>query len=231
MRIIILSIISWLVIVCIAIVVIFSVLTILKITKKAIEKIGVSRKEFVISLVISAIVIIILSISVREYFVLKSPADRISGNKLSQVPPPPQKEEQIKENQSQPEIKEQVLMGTSTEKDESSVAVAPEETVLRSEKEEPKEKKQKKLLQPLKSSKAIFTVQVGSFADLSHAKALKMRIRNDGYDAFIAPATLKKGKVYKVCAGKFIERKEAETLSEKIRNAEGLQTFITSLQP
>jgi len=39
------------------------------------------------------------------------------------------------------------------------------------------------------------------------------------------------GKLYKVYIGKFTERDEAKTISEKIRNNEGIQTFVTSLQP
>ena len=225
------SIISWLVIVCIAVLVIFSVLAILKITKKAMEKIGISRNEFIIGFVISAIVVIILSISVREYFVLKSPADKISGNKL--LKGLPEKEEHIKEYQSQPptQIKEQVPMGTSTEQVESSVAAPHEEAVSQGGKKVPKEKRQKKLLQPLKPSKAMFTVQAGAFSDFSHAKSLKGRFNKKGYNAYITSSTTAEGKLYKVFIGKFIEREEAETLSEKIRNAEGLQTFVTLLLP
>jgi cell division septation protein DedD len=232
MRIILLSIISWLALICIAVVVIFSVLAILKITKEAIKKIGVSRNEFIISLIVSAIFVIVLSFSVLKYFVWKSPTDKISESKSLEAPL--QKEEPIKEIQSQAptQLKEQVLMETSTEQVESSVAVPPEEAVSRSEKKEPKEKKQKKLLQPLKPSKAMFTVQMGAFSDFSHAKSLKRRFNKKGYNAYITSSTtLEKGKLYKVCIGKFIEREKAKVLSEKIRNSEGLQTFVISLQP
>lgn len=235
MRIIFLSIISWFALICIAIVVIFSVLAILKITKEAIKKVGVIKNKSIISLIILAIFVIVLSFSILRNFVWKSPTDKISESKSLEAPL--QKEGPIKEIQSQTptQLKEPVPMETSTEQVESSVTVPPEEAVSRSEKKETKEKKQKKqkkLLQPVKPASAMFTVQMGAFSDLSHAKSLKRRFNKKGYDAYITSSTtLEEGKLYKVCIGKFIEREKAKTLSEKIRNSDGLQTFVTTLQP
>jgi cell division septation protein DedD len=37
----------------------------------------------------------------------------------------------------------------------------------------------------------------------------------------------KEGRLYKVCIGKFSDRKKAESLCEKIKKTEGFQAFIT----
>jgi len=231
MRIILWSIISWLALACIAVVVIFSVLAILKIIKEAIKKIGVSRNEFIISLIVSSIFVIVIFFSVLKHFVWKSPTNKISESKSLETSL--QKEEPIKEIQSQasPQLKKQVLKETTTGHAESSVAALPKEAVSRGKKKEPKENRQKELLQPLKSSKAVFTVQAGAFSDFSHAKSLKGIFNKKGYNAYITSSTSIEGKLYKVCIGKFIEREKAKTLSEKIRNSEGIQTFVTSLKP
>jgi hypothetical protein len=83
-----------------------------------------------------------------------------------------------------------------------------------------------------KPSGVIFTVQAGAFRNSSYAKAFETRLKENGYNAYINQSESKEGeKLYKVCIGKFTEREEAKTLSEKIRNSEGIQAFVTSLQP
>ncbi len=84
----------------------------------------------------------------------------------------------------------------------------------------------------VKPSGVIFTVQAGAFRNESYAKALETLLKEKGYSAYTTLSESKEGeKLYKVCIGKFTERKEAKTLSEKLRNSEGIQTFVTSLQP
>jgi hypothetical protein len=101
---------------------------------------------------------------------------------------------------------------------------------------EVKKEIQKESPQPPKPSEeplaVIFTVQVGAFKNSSYAETLTAWLKEKGYSAYITLSGSKEGdKLYKVCIGKFIEREKAKTLSEKIRNSEGLQTFVTSLQP
>ncbi|MEW6001099.1 MAG: SPOR domain-containing protein [Nitrospirota bacterium] len=77
----------------------------------------------------------------------------------------------------------------------------------------------------------IFIIQAGAFRDLSHAKALTKKLNDKGYNAYIILTGIKDGeRLYKVCIGKFSDRKKAEALSEEIRNIEGLKTFVT-LEP
>lgn len=83
--------------------------------------------------------------------------------------------------------------------------------------------------QPSKPSMVLFTVQVGAFSDLSHAKAIKRKLVNKGYNAYITISESKTaGKLYKVCIGKFSDKGKAESLSTKIKKTERLQTFVTS---
>jgi cell division septation protein DedD len=78
----------------------------------------------------------------------------------------------------------------------------------------------------------LFTVQVGAFKNASYAEARMAWLKEKGYSAYMTLSGSKDGgKLYKVCIGRFTEREKAKTLSEKIRNSEGLQTFVTSLQP
>jgi cell division septation protein DedD len=108
---------------------------------------------------------------------------------------------------------------------QSKGAVLPKEIEAQSEKtEETKEK----YLKPQKPSEAIFTVQVGAFSNASYAEALATWLKEKGYHVYTLLGSKEGKKLYKVCIGKFIEREKAKILSEKIKNSEGLQTFVTS---
>jgi septal ring-binding cell division protein DamX len=87
-------------------------------------------------------------------------------------------------------------------------------------------------LEPQKpSEEAVFTVQVGAFKNSSYAEYLMAYLKKKGYSVYITLSGSKEGeKLYKVCIGKFIEREKAKILSEKIKNSEGIQTFVISLQ-
>lgn len=94
---------------------------------------------------------------------------------------------------------------------------------------EDKEEKSPLLQKP---KEAIFTVQVGAFRNASYAEALATWLKDKGYNAYITATGSKEGeKLYKVYIGKFSKREKAKTLSEKIKSSEGLQAFVTSLQP
>jgi hypothetical protein len=86
-----------------------------------------------------------------------------------------------------------------------------------------------KSLQPLKPPESTFTVQAGTFRDISRAEDLKNRLVQKAYKAYIAVSESKNnGKLYKVCIGEFSSREEAESLSVEIEKTEGLETFVTS---
>jgi len=84
-------------------------------------------------------------------------------------------------------------------------------------------------LQLQKSSIGSFTVQAGIFKSFFYASALQKRLRERGYDAYIYLSKSKNGeKVHKVYIGAFGEKKEAEALCKKIKNSQGLHTFVTT---
>lgn len=117
----------------------------------------------------------------------------------------------------------------STKKVPLQDAATPEEAGSKSATVEDKKETS---LQSQKPSETIFTVQVGSFKNHSYVEALIARLKEKGYTAYITLSGSKEEEqLYKVCIGKFTEREKAKTLSEKIKNSEGLQTFVTSLQP
>jgi hypothetical protein len=104
------------------------------------------------------------------------------------------------------------------------------ETKEGKETKEVRETKEKSL-QPQKPLEPLFTVQVGAFKNASYAESRMAWLKEKGYSAHMTLSGSKGEKLYKVCIGRFTEREKAKTLSEKIRNSEGLQTFVTSLQP
>lgn len=100
----------------------------------------------------------------------------------------------------------------------------PQETQQTVKAQQAQETKETKKI--LKTRK--YTVQTGAFKDISDANALKSRLDKKGYKTYIAPTETKTHKkLYKVMAGDFVTRKEAEVLSIKIKKAEGLKTFVT----
>jgi cell division septation protein DedD len=73
-----------------------------------------------------------------------------------------------------------------------------------------------------------YTVQIGAFKNPEEADALRNRMSKKGYKAFVTTAKTKKQEIlHKVMVGTYTTRKEAEVLSIKLKNSEGLRTFVT----
>lgn len=82
--------------------------------------------------------------------------------------------------------------------------------------------------QSLKSSKIVYTIQLGAFKNPLDAETLKVKFDKKGFKAFVIDSNSKNGeRLYKVWVGEFATRKEAEEVSLKIKKTEGLQPFIT----
>lgn len=88
-------------------------------------------------------------------------------------------------------------------------------------------KPSKKLSVPPETLKAAFTVQVGAFENVSYARSLKKLLNKKGFRTYIIH-TKKKGNLYKVCIGRFSDRKKAKAVAEKIKKTEGYQAFVTT---
>jgi len=182
------------------------------------EKIGFIRsKSTIITIIILAIVVTGLLGFVLGYFDLKGLLHE--SLKIKSLKVPVQKGP-VKEARSQVPV--------PTEKAQSQVSVSPKATPL-NEKTSGKKETKEKSIQYQHPSKPIFTVQAGAFRNFSSAKSLKKMLLKKGYATSITTSKLKKKILYKVRIGKFSERKEAETIAEKIRKEVGIQTFVAVL--
>jgi DedD protein len=73
-----------------------------------------------------------------------------------------------------------------------------------------------------------YTIQVGAFKNESDAAALKAKLDKKGYKTYLMALKPKPNEnLYKVTVGAFSTRQEAELLAMKIKNSEGLKTFVT----
>lgn len=81
---------------------------------------------------------------------------------------------------------------------------------------------------PKEPSTRKYTVQVGAFKNAEEAEALKTKLNGKGYRAFVIESkTMNHGLLHKVMVGTYTTRKEAEMVSIKVRNSEGLRAFVT----
>ena len=72
-----------------------------------------------------------------------------------------------------------------------------------------------------------YTVQVGAFKNPSDAHALMLKLDKKGYHAAVIMKKTKNERIFKVLAGEFNTREEAEVFSIKLKKTEGLKAFVT----
>ncbi len=73
-----------------------------------------------------------------------------------------------------------------------------------------------------------YTVQVGAFRNASDADALRSKLDKKGHKTFLIELKTKNNEpLYKITVGAFSTRNEAELLSLKMKQSEGLKTFVT----
>jgi cell division septation protein DedD len=74
-----------------------------------------------------------------------------------------------------------------------------------------------------------YTVQLGALKSASEAKKIRAKLLKKGYKTYIIISTngKKHEKIYKIRTGEFQDKKEAEMLAVKLKNTEGLKTFVT----
>jgi cell division septation protein DedD len=74
----------------------------------------------------------------------------------------------------------------------------------------------------------VYTVQLAAFKNAADADNFKEKYIKKGYDTYISITRNKADDtIYKIRAGKFRLRKDAEFLALKIKKAEGLNPFVT----
>jgi cell division septation protein DedD len=75
---------------------------------------------------------------------------------------------------------------------------------------------------------AAYTVQVGAFANITHARSLKKELYKKGYPAYISSSNANgQDRLYKVSVGKFSNRKKAESVSDKLTKTQSIHSFVT----
>lgn len=76
-----------------------------------------------------------------------------------------------------------------------------------------------------------YTVQLGALKSAAEARRMKAKLAKRGYRPYIRVAKESKDhiKIYKVRAGEFEDRREAEVLAARINKAEGLKSFVTAI--
>lgn len=75
---------------------------------------------------------------------------------------------------------------------------------------------------------AMYSVQVGAFTNIAHARSLQNSLDKRRYHCYISTQNSNgEVKLHKVLIGKFSDRKKAGSFSNKIKKAENIQTFVT----
>ncbi len=81
---------------------------------------------------------------------------------------------------------------------------------------------------PRNPSARKYTVQVGAFKNPEEADVLKTRMTKKGYNVFVVSSKSKQHEIlHKVMVGEYKTRREAEVQSIRLKNTEGLRTFVT----
>jgi len=117
---------------------------------------------------------------------------------------------------------------------EEQSATEPEETVVEepsmlsstppvvpTKDEEPKELKVKKRALK-KTVQGTYSVQAGTFGEKIYAEQFAEKLKKRGYGAYIQSS----GDLYKVKVGNFEKKEDAEALSRKLKQAEGIDGFV-----
>jgi cell division septation protein DedD len=105
----------------------------------------------------------------------------------------------------------------------------PDRKQAQSLSEEIKKKENLQVIVALKPPKDKFVVQAGCFPEMTPAKALRKKLADDGYNAYITLSGTGKDKRYNVLLGEFLDRAEAEKLSEEIKKKEDIQVFVNTI--
>ncbi|MHB8881841.1 MAG: SPOR domain-containing protein [Thermodesulfovibrionales bacterium] len=73
-----------------------------------------------------------------------------------------------------------------------------------------------------------YTVQVGAFRNKAEAERFRAKYSKKGYKIYIRPVKENKNMtIYKLRAGEFRDKKDAEVLALKLKKTEDLKTFVT----
>jgi cell division septation protein DedD len=81
----------------------------------------------------------------------------------------------------------------------------------------------------LKPPRDKFVVQAGCFTEMAQAKELRKKLADYGHNAYITLSVKGIDKQYNVLLGEFLNRAEAERVSEEIGKKENIQVFVNTI--
>ena len=95
--------------------------------------------------------------------------------------------------------------------------------------EEVRKKTNLDVIVALKPPKDKFVVQAGCFTDMGEARALRKKLADNGHNAYITFSGTGSDKQHNVLLGEYLDRAEAERVSEEIRQKENIPVFVNTL--
>jgi DedD protein len=81
---------------------------------------------------------------------------------------------------------------------------------------------------PKSGQSGAWIVQVGSFSSNDNAKALRDKLRKQGYTSFVEAVKGQKGMVYRVRVGPELTRKSAEQLNQRLSKEADIKGLVQS---
>lgn len=156
--------------------------------------------------------------------------------------PSPLKQQKIEEKVQKKEEKEKKAEDKAQKKEEKEQKTAeksrkPEKTDNKEEKkqkEKPKAEAKNKIAKKEKikadssSKEKRFTLQIAAFKEKDKAEDVAGSLKKKGYEPYIVPVTISdKGVWYRVRIGRFSTRPDAQNVQAKLKNSEGISSFIT----
>jgi cell division septation protein DedD len=91
------------------------------------------------------------------------------------------------------------------------------------------EKENLDVIVALKPPRDKFVVQAGCFTEMAQAKELRKKLADYGHNAYITLSVKGIDKQYNVLLGEFLNRAEAERVSEEIGKKENIQVFVNTI--
>ena len=141
------------------------------------------------------------------------------------------KEEKIQKTEDKGQKKEEKEQKTA-EKSQKSEKTDNKEEKKQKEKSKAEVKnkiaKKEKIKADSSSKEKRFALQIAAFKEKDKAEDVAGSLKKKGYEPYIVPVTIpEKGIWYRVRIGRFATRPDAQNIQARLKNSEGISSFIT----
>lgn len=110
--------------------------------------------------------------------------------------------------------------------------VAPRETQTMGASNESREKQAALPHQCQPIVEGLYVVQAGAFKMLSYAQNLRNALDKKGYSSYITVSgSSEDARIFRVLVGRFVERKQAQSLADEIRKKENIEVIVAVKPP